>query len=133
MYNSLKISSSLRWWFLAHFSVDYFFAIPLFLFPKETLALVGWGVVDPLAVRLVAAALFGIGGTSFVVRNSSPLVYKKILALKIIWSSFAIAGIVFTALVDGISLVGWTICLIFAFFLFIWIYYYLAVSEQSKQ
>ncbi len=120
----IKIPSSLRIWFFVHFLVDYFFAVPLFLFPYQTLGFFGWGVVDPIAARLVAAALLAIGGISFVARNSDVAVYKSLLIMKIIWSFFAVEGILLTAFVEGVPLLAWAIFAIFLFFSSVWIYYY---------
>ena len=60
----------LPFWFVVHFVADVAFAIPLFLAPEWFLGLVGWETVDPIATRLVAAALFGIGIESLFARNS---------------------------------------------------------------
>ena len=70
-YNSIKIMptkvpKSLRVWFIIHFFADYIAAIPIFLFPNQILMLFGWKVIDPIAVRLVAAAFFAIGGASLI-------------------------------------------------------------------
>jgi len=56
------VPSSLRTWFVVHSIADIAFALPLFLAPHWTLTLLGWHAVDPIATRLVAAALFGIEG-----------------------------------------------------------------------
>lgn len=53
---SPPVPGSLGTWFVIHFIVDVVFAIPLFLFPQEFLALFNWRSVNPLAARLVAAA-----------------------------------------------------------------------------
>jgi len=120
----MKVPQFLRTWFLIHFLVDVFVAIPLFLFPQQTLSLFGWKVIDPIATRLVAAALFGIGGVSLVSRNSEAVVFKPILALKIIWSLFAMLGILLTASTDMLPLFGWAVLAIFVLFASVWIYHY---------
>lgn len=124
MQKATQPSQSLRNWFFIHFLVDYIFAIPLFLFPVETLTLFGWGIVDPFTTRLVASALFAIGGLSLVSRYSEILVYKHILILKIIWSLFAIVGILITAFTTVAPVFSWIALGIFLLFAMIWIYYY---------
>ncbi len=49
-----------------HFYVDYEFAIPFFFVPETTADILGYDPLDPLAARIVAAALFGIGYSSLL-------------------------------------------------------------------
>lgn len=123
MYIKRKVSKWLTRFFVLHFLIDIVFAIPLFFFPGEFLALIGWETFNPLFVRLVAAALFGIGIESLLGRNSSPEVFKAMLNLKIIWSSAAIMGIILSLPeIDGDFFVG-LILLVFIFFNVLWIYW----------
>ena len=130
MQNVVFPPRSLRNWFLVHFWVDYALAVPLFLFPAQVLSLLNWGSVDLAATRLVAAALLAIGGVSLVSRNSGAETYKSLLALKIIWSLAAIAGIVLTALTHGIPGAAWAVLATFKFFASIWSYYYLLYARS---
>lgn len=119
----MEINWSLRVWFLAHFLVDYIAAIPLFLFPHQTLSFLGWGVIDPLATRVVAAALFAIGGISLVVRNADQNIYRYLLTFKIVWSFTATIAFV-GAIIQGNAPWGiWAAVIVFAFFGSVWIYY----------
>ena len=81
------VPKNLKVWFVVHCALDVIFAIPLLLVPVRFLHLLGWTDVDPIASRLVAAALFGIGLESFLGRNSGPESYHGMLRLKIIWST----------------------------------------------
>ena len=56
-----EVPNSLRNWLVFHFYVDYAFAIPFFFAPETTAEILGYDPLDPLAARIVAAALFGIG------------------------------------------------------------------------
>lgn len=69
------------------------FAVPLMLAPSAVLAPLGWPQVDPVAARLVAAALFGIGIASYLGRDAGPQAYRGMLNLKIIWSLAAILAL----------------------------------------
>jgi len=60
------VPNSLRNWLVFHFYVDYAFAIPFFFFPETTAEILGYVPLDPLAARIVAAALFGIGYSSLL-------------------------------------------------------------------
>lgn len=118
----MRVPDSLRTWFIIHFIADYLFAIPLFLFPATILTWFGWQTVDPLATRLVAAALFGIGGASLLVRDENAQTYQAMLTLKIIWSVTAIIGTLIT-LIRGGPAFGWAILAIFTVFSAVWAYY----------
>ena len=117
-----EVPPSLRTWFVIHFIIDVLFAAPLFVAPRFTLGLFGWAEVDPVATRLVAAALFGIGIQSFLGRQQSIDAYLGMLNLKIIWSLLATAGI-FISLLGGAAPVAWVLCAVFAIFNAIWITY----------
>ncbi|OGH91194.1 MAG: hypothetical protein A2534_04435 [Candidatus Magasanikbacteria bacterium RIFOXYD2_FULL_39_9] len=129
MLDAVKIPNSLRSWFFVHFLVDYIFAIPLFLFPQQTLSFFGWGVIDPITTRFVAAALFGIGGVSLAARKSDVGVYKHLLMMKIIWSLSVVVGILFSAFTETVPLFIWVALATFLFFASIWIYYYLFLKK----
>ena len=88
-----KVPAALKKWFVAHFVIDILFAIPLFFFPMEFLSLLDWNSIDPMATRIVAAALFGIGIESWLGRNANLETYINMLNLKIIWSGTVILGI----------------------------------------
>lgn len=57
----MEVPSSLKRWFVFHFTADITFAVPLMVVPVSFLNFFGWSTVDPIATRIVAAALFGIG------------------------------------------------------------------------
>lgn len=117
------VPPSLRTWFLIHFAADYLAAIPLMLFPQQVLNILQWDVFDPVATRIVAAAFMAIGGTSFLLRNSSLEVYRALLLLKLIWSGSALAGIL---LATG-GRMSWGEGLVFGIYILfgsVWAYYY---------
>ena len=119
----MKNSQALRMWFVIHFFVDYLAAIPLFIFPFQSLSFLGWHTIDPLATRIIASALFAIGGVSLIARNATPEVYREILTLKIIWSFFVTTALVI-ALMQGEITWGILVSIIlFVFFGLVWAYY----------
>jgi hypothetical protein len=117
-----KVSKSLHKWFLFHFIMDMVFGLPLLFFPFWTLSLFGINIDQSFSVRLVGAALIGIGGASFFAKEKSIEVYDILLTLKILWSSAAIIGLLL-ALVFGESQILWIIVFVFVIFWFVWIYY----------
>ena len=116
------VPPALRTWFIVHFVADWLFALPLFLFPDPFLRMLGWTSVDPMASRIVAAALFGIGTQSLLARNASVDAFREMLGLKVIWSSTATAGIVWSTLEGGPAM-GWAFAATFAAFCGLWSYY----------
>jgi threonine/homoserine/homoserine lactone efflux protein len=123
----------LKYFFIVHFVLDVSAAIPLFISPDAFLRFLGWTNVDPLASRLVAAALFGIGIESLLARNATLETFKGMLNLKIIWSFFAVAGIgisIYKGLFDNPFWI-WMILFIFGAFNLIWIYWRIR-AEQCK-
>ncbi len=130
MPDVIKIPRSLRVWFFIHFLIDYIFAIPVFFFPFQTLSFFGWNAIDPISARLAAAALFGIGGISLISIHSEAAVYKNLLILKIVFSFFAVSGVLFTIFTVGAPLLSWAVLAAFAIFCSVWTYYYLAIFHN---
>lgn len=121
------VPASLRTWFVVHFVLDVLFAVPLFLAPTWFLSLLGWPAVDPIATRLVAAALFGIGIQSLLGRDDDAATFRALLNLKIIWSATATLGIVWSQLQGGPAM-GWAFALIFGGFNLVWLRYRLLLQ-----
>jgi len=118
-----EVPNSLRTWFVIHFVVDILTGIPLLFFPEVVMSLLGWTTVDPIASRVVGAALMGIGIESYLGRNASIDVFRAMLNLKVIWSSSAILGISL-GIWQGGAKAGWLFLGIFVIFWFVWVYYW---------
>ena len=88
--------------------------------------------MDPVAVRLVAAALFAIGIESYLGHNAGPEAYRGMLNLKIFWSAGAVLAL-------GLGLLAgrqpaWALALLLAIFLafnLVWIYWRLRLGRQA--
>jgi len=117
-----EVPNSLRMWFIVHFVVDIVIGIPLLLFPEIVMPLLGWTTVDPIASRVVGAALMGIGIESYLGRNGGVEVFRAMLNLKVIWSSSAILGIGLGLWLGGPQ-AGWLFMGIFVIFWVVWVYY----------
>jgi len=85
--------------------------------------LLGWNPIDPIASRVVGAALMGIGIESYQGRNASIEVFRAMLNLKVTWSSSAILGIWLGIWMGGAK-TGWLFLGIFVIFWVVWIYYW---------
>ena len=123
-----QFPKSLRAWFIIHFFADMLFGIPLLFFPEILLPMLGWNAIDPISVRVVGAALMGIGIESWLGRDSSVEVYRAMLNLKVIWSSSAILGIGL-GILNGGPAAGWLFLAIFVIFWFVWIYYWRRLAK----
>ncbi|MBI3166185.1 MAG: hypothetical protein IPG44_15245 [Anaerolineales bacterium] len=122
MRKDSPLPPGLRTWFVVHFAADMLFGIPLLFFPEWTMGLLGWSPIDPIASRVVGAALMGIGIESWLGRDSSAEVYRAMLNLKVIWSSSAIIGIGL-GLWNGGAAAGWLFLVVFMVFWAVWVYY----------
>jgi len=94
MDDSVEVPASLRLWFVVHAVVDVAAAVPLIIAPEAILPRLGWTFVDPVAARLVGAALAGIGVTSWRTRHASAAVVRALVGLKVVWSASAILALV---------------------------------------
>jgi len=97
--------------------------------PVAFLSLFGWTTVDPFMTRLVAAALMGIGLESYLGRNAGVEAFQGMLNLKIIWSAFAVLGLVVSVLSLGGPGMAWLIIAIFVGFNILWVYYRLQLRQ----
>ena len=79
-----KVPQLLRFWLVVHFAVDIFFAIPLFVFPVEFLALFGLNAGASVTAHLLGASLLAIGTTSLLVHQKSRETFLAILYLNFI-------------------------------------------------
>jgi len=125
----------LKFFFIMHFFVDVIVAIPLFLCPVFFLTKLGWQIVDPVAARLVAAALFGIGIESYLGRKASKDTFISMLNLKIIWSFAAVIGLGLSMLqnAQGSPLALQVMFIIFLAFHLLWVYWRFHLGELLKK
>jgi len=125
------VPKTLRTLFVVHFLADISFAVPLLVVPELFLSVLGWSVIDPFAARLVAAALFGIGIESLLSRNAPPESFRSMLSLKIIWSSAAILGMLFTIIqYPWFRMVtSYAFMLVFIVFNIVWVYWKLRLDR----
>lgn len=123
------VPRSLRYWFIVHFVADLLFALPLLFAPISFLSLLGWQTIDPLACRLVGAALVGIGVESYLGRNASLESFRTMLRLKILWSLAANFGIALSLYEGVVPQTAWLFQIIFGGFSLLWIYYKLRIES----
>jgi hypothetical protein len=126
-----EVPIALKRWFVLHFAVDITFAIPLMIIPELFLSFLGWITIDPIATRIFAAALFGIGIESLLGRNGSLESFKGMLNLKIIWSFATVLGIVISMFHVLLNTVVFLILLlaIFVVFHIVWVYWRIVLNK----
>lgn len=116
------VPPSLRTWFSVHCVADLIFAIPLFLAPVDTMRAFGFTAPEPVATRLVAAALFGIGLQSQFGKHADLAAYRSMLNLKVIWSGAAVLGLALS-IAQGAPKATWLFLAIFVAFNALWFSY----------
>lgn len=126
--------SGLRTSFVVHAVADLLFAIPLFFAPVLTLGLFGWQSIDPIASRIAAAALFGIGIESWIGRNASLSSFLAMLNLKVIWSLASVVGIAWSLLegAHGRPPMAFGVLAIFVIFHALWVYWRMVVGKLIR-
>lgn len=112
--------------FVLHFIIDMLFGIPMMVAPVWTMSLFGWETVDPIMTRVVAAALFGIGIESWLVRDQPLAAFMGMLNLKILWSTAVVVGGTVSLLqgAQGAPLMGWGLIGVFVVFNVLWVYWW---------
>jgi len=123
------VPGALRSWFVVHFAVDWLAGVPLFVAPEAILKLFGWHSVDPIATRLFAAALLGIGGQSWLGRNGGAKEFRGMLNLKIIWAASASLALLIGVLTGG-PILAWLGLVVFLAFLALWIFWRLRLRTS---
>jgi hypothetical protein len=127
----MDVPPSLRAWFAVHALVDVLAAAPLLLAPEFTLHLLGWGAIDPVATRLVGAALLAIGWQSWRVRRAGVDAYRALLGLKIIWSLTAGATLL-VEIARGAPPAAWAFLSAFIGFAGIWVHHAVRLRQLER-
>lgn len=124
---------NLKNWFIAHFIIDFIFAIPLIFIPQITLTIIGLDASgNLLTAKIVGCALIAIGGNSFLMRNSSIETYQSMLKLKLLWSG----SIIFSILLSFNELKTETFIFLlstFTIFFFVWLYYFKKLKKEEMK
>jgi hypothetical protein len=116
------VPRALRICFLAESLFQILCAVPLMLFPNGVLGMCGWTTIDPVATRLVGAALFGIAGASLLSRRTSLETFRALLRLKILWTGAAVFSVVLS-IDQGALASAWLLLLIVAGLGAMWTYW----------
>ena len=127
----MKVPTMLRKWLVFHFYFDYAVAIPIFFGAEQIAVYFPDYPLDTVALRIVAAALFGIGFSSL---QASSLDYDnmvKKLRWAVIWSGTAWIGVLISLVNDGHPL-NWPVFFTFVLFNFLWTYYAVKLNSFNN-
>ncbi len=127
----MKVPTMLRKWLVFHFYFDYAVAIPIFFGAELIAVYFPEYPLDTVALRIVAAALFGIGFSSL---QASSLNYDnmvKKLRWAVIWSGTAWIGVLISLVNDGHPL-NWPVFFTFVLFNFLWTYYAVKLNSFNN-
>jgi hypothetical protein len=127
----MEVPPSLRAWFLVHAAVDVAVALPLLAAPVAVLHRLGWTTVDPVATRLVAAALLAIGGQSFLRRDAGVEATRALVGLNVIWS-LAGAGALFVGVGGDAPPAAWALLCVFIVFAGVWIHHAIRFRQHDR-
>jgi hypothetical protein len=127
---AMDVPPTRRTWFVVHAAVDVAAAVPLLVAPTAVLGRLGWTCVDPVATRLVAAALLAIGGQSFLGRNAGVEAYRSMLSLKVIWSFAAAIGL-FAGIGAGAPPAAWAFLSLFIGFAGVWTHHAIRFRQHD--
>jgi hypothetical protein len=127
----MDVPRTLRAWFLVHAAVDLVAALPLLAAPEWTLHRLGWTCVDPLASRLVGAALLAIGAQSYLSRDAGVETYRVLLGLKVMWSLAACYAL-FTGIGSGAPSAAWVLLSIFIVFAGVWTHHAIRFRQLAR-
>ena len=127
----MKVPIMLRKLLVFHFYFDYAVAIPIFFGAEQIAIYFPEYPLDTVALRIVAAALFGIGFSSL---QASSLDYDnmvKKLRWAVIWSGTAWIGVLISLVNDGHPL-NWPVFFTFVLFNFLWTYYAVKLNSFNN-
>jgi hypothetical protein len=94
--------------------------------------MIGWITIDPIATRLVGAALFGIAGTSLLSSQTGLATFRVLLRLKLLWIGAALFGVMLS-IDEGAPFVAWLLLVIFAGMGALWTYWLQTLIGLSPQ
>lgn len=124
-------STPLRVWLILSFIVDMLFGVPLLLVPHDIAAVFGFVDQGVFVLRLLGAALIGLGvGSMLVCREREEWAgFEAIVRLKIVWTVLSLIAILWS-IFDGAPKSAWIFFDIFLVFAIGWIYFGWKLRKQ---
>jgi hypothetical protein len=116
------MSKGLKWLFLIHTVVAAIFGLALLLAPGQFLGAIGWAPVDPIASRLLGAALLALGWSSFRGWRATDRAEVAILVeMEAVFTVLCSVGLLRHLVRGGFPFMVWAVFAIFFIFAIAWI------------
>jgi hypothetical protein len=118
------MSKALRTLFLVHVVTALVFGVPLIIVPGRFLELVDWAPIDPIAGRLLGAALLALGWSSFRGWQATAQPGVRVLVeLEAVFTGLACVGLARHLFVGSYPVFPWLVFAVFAIFFLAWAYF----------
>jgi hypothetical protein len=116
------MSKALRTTFLVHAVVSLLSGAPLFIVPGQMLTWLGWAPIDPLASRVLGAALLAVAWSSLRGWLATERARVAILIeMEAVFTVLACVGLLRHLLAGGWPLVPWLALALFLAFALAWV------------
>jgi hypothetical protein len=102
------VSQGLKITFLVHFVVGLFFGLVNLVVPEQWGDLTNWPVTDPVAFRLIGAAILGFATSSFLAYRETD--WERVIIIvraEIVWTALATLVFLVALLFGGAPAIGW--------------------------
>ena len=120
-----QITKPLKLTFLIHFFAGIFLGIVFLLFTETFTTVTGWPYLDPVAGRIMGAALVGFSlGSLLAWRETEWESVKILVQVEIAWLGVGTVTAFICAFLFPVPWVIWVIIIIFLIFLFAFSYFY---------
>lgn len=127
----MKILQALRIWIILSFIVDMLFGVPLLLVPHDLAAVFGFEDQGVFVLRLLGAALIGVGTGSVLTCHEHGCGFHAIVNLKLVWTILSALAILWS-IFDGAPQAAWLFFGIFFVFAIGWIYLRLKLGKLHE-
>lgn len=118
----MKTLHAVRIWIIVSFIVDMLFGVPLLLVPHDLAAVFGFEDQGVFVLRLLGAAIIGVGMGSVLVCREHGCGLHAIVNLKLVWTILSAAAILWS-IFDGAPQAAWLFFGIFCAFAVVWAYF----------
>ena len=128
------MSTGLKATFLVHAVVGVVAGLLLFLIPGRFLGVVGWGPIDPIASRLLGAAMLALAWSSLRGWRASEWAEVAILVeLEVVFTVLACVGLLRHLLFGWWPWVPWFVLALYALFAVAWIVFFVQGRAAEKR
>ncbi len=103
-----QVLPGLRTTFLVHAILGAIFGILYLLIPETWGNLIGWPIQEPVAYRLIGAAILGFAASSWFAYHEVPWENVKIVVeMEMVWTILGTLVMLWGLLLAGLPTIGW--------------------------